>query len=235
MSRKIFLVAAACCLVSCRETPAPGGPDFESMRKSMIEEQIKARGVKDERVLEAMLKVERHKFVQPALESRAYDDSPLPIGRGQTISQPYIVALMTEILRLKGDEKVLEIGTGSGYQAAVLAEIADMVYSVEIIPELAQSAEKLLAELGYKNIEVKTGDGWLGWEEHAPYDAIIVTCAPEEIPPLLLEQLAEGGRMVLPVGEHYQQLKMATKRGGNIKVEYIAPVRFVPMVRKRRE
>jgi len=203
--------------------------DFKTMREKMVDTQIKARGVKDPRVLSAMLKVERHLFVPKDLENSAYSDQPLPIGEGQTISQPYIVALMTELLELKGNEKVLEVGTGSGYQAAILAELAKDVYTIEIVETLATSARNRLLELGYQNITVKAGDGYLGWTEAAPFDAIIVTCAPDHIPNPLLEQLKEGGRMVLPVGTYSQELKRIVKRSGKIEVRDTIPVIFVPM------
>jgi len=206
--------------------------DFKGLREEMVRAQIEARGIKDKRVLEAMLKVERHRFVPLVLQDLAYEDEPLPIGEGQTISQPYIVALMTELLQLKGNEKVLEIGTGSGYQAAILGELAREVYTIEILPTLAEQAEELLSDLGYENIKVKCGDGYLGWPEFSPFDAIIVTCAPEEVPQSLVEQLAEGGRMVIPVGETYQELKLLVKLKGKIEEKNIIPVRFVPMVRK---
>ncbi len=203
--------------------------DFKNMREKMVERQIVARGVKDPRVLSAMLKVERHLFVPKELQSSAYLDQPLPIGEGQTISQPYIVALMTELLELKGGEKVLEIGTGSGYQAAILAELAKDVYTIEIIESLAASAKKLLLQLGYQNITVKAGDGYLGWPEVAPFDAIIVTAAPDHIPKPLIEQLKEGGRMVIPVGTYSQELKKIVKRAGKIEETNVIPVIFVPM------
>jgi protein-L-isoaspartate(D-aspartate) O-methyltransferase len=207
--------------------------DFFEKRKNMVESQIKARGIKDERVIEAMLKVERHLFVPQNLRDSAYEDFPLPIGEGQTISQPYIVALMTEVLNLKPNDKVLEIGTGSGYQAAVLAEIAKEVYTIEILPKLAERAAELLKDLGYKNIKVKCGDGYLGWPEYAPFDCIIVTCAPDHIPQPLIEQLKEGGRMVIPVGERfYQELILIEKKEGKIEKRSIIPVLFVPMIRK---
>lgn len=201
----------------------------------MVEEQIIARGVRDERVIQAMLKVERDQFVPENLRQFAYEDRPLPIGYGQTISQPYIVALMTSFLGLKGDEKVLEIGTGSGYQAAILAELTKEVYTIEIIPQLAKQAESRLKKLGYKNVKVKCGDGFEGWPEYAPFDCIIVTCAPEEIPPLLIQQLKEGGRMVIPVGKFWQELKLVVKENGKIKVKDIIPVRFVPMIRREND
>ncbi len=203
--------------------------DYQTMRERMVETQIKSRGVKDERVLVAMRKVERHRFVPEPYVSLAYSDQPLPIGEGQTISQPYIVALMTELLELKGEEKVLEVGTGSGYQAAILAELAKEVYTIEIIETLATSAKRLLLELGYQNIQVRTGDGYLGWPEAAPFDAILVTCAPDHIPKPLIEQLKEGGRLVLPVGTHSQELKKVVKRSGGVETKDIIPVIFVPM------
>jgi protein-L-isoaspartate(D-aspartate) O-methyltransferase len=202
---------------------------FSKLREEMVRTQIEARGIKDKRLLKAMRKVPRHKFVPWLYRKFAYEDTPLPIGERQTISQPYIVALMTELLDLTGEEKVLEIGTGSGYQAAILAELAAEVYTIEIFPSLAQSAGERLEELGYRNIEVKCGDGYLGWEEHAPFDVIIVTCAPEEIPKKLVEQLAHGGKMVIPVGSAYQELKLIEKRNDEIKVRDVIPVRFVPM------
>ena len=231
-----YILAFSTCLLflaNCTEgkrvaESGPGG-DFKAMREKMVETQIKARGVKNSRVLSAMLKVERHLFVPKDLESSAYSDQPLPIGEGQTISQPYIVALMTELLELKGGEKVLEIGTGSGYQAAILAELAKEVYTIEIVERLATSAKNLLLALGYQNVNVKAGDGYLGWPEAAPFDAIIVTCAPDHVPDPLLEQLKEGGRMVLPVGTYTQELKRIVKRSGKIEVKDTIPVIFVPM------
>jgi protein-L-isoaspartate(D-aspartate) O-methyltransferase len=204
-------------------------PDFKALREKMVESQIQARGVKDAKVLEAMRRVERHLFVPPQLRSQAYQDHPLPIGEGQTISQPYIVALMTELLELQGGERVLEIGTGSGYQAAILAEIAREVYTIEIIESLATSARKRLEELGYRNIQVRHGDGYKGWPEVAPFDAIIVTAAPDRIPPPLIDQLKEGGRMVIPVGVGFQTLKKIVKREGKPIRRDILPVLFVPL------
>ncbi len=199
------------------------------MREKMVEAQIKARGVKDPRVLSALLKVERHRFVPKEYLNSAYADQPLPIGEGQTISQPYIVALMTELLELKGNERVLEIGTGSGYQAAVLAELAKEVYTVEIVESLASTAKNRLLELGYQNVRLKSGDGYLGWPEAAPFDAILVTAAPDHIPKPLIDQLREGGRMVLPVGSYVQELKKIVKRSEKIETTDIIPVLFVPM------
>ena len=207
-------------------------PGFVQARRDMIEMQIKARSIKDERLLKAMFKVKRHLFVPAHIQKLAYDDCPLPIGEGQTISQPYIVALMTELLNLNSDDKVLEIGTGSGYQAAILAELAKEVYTIEILEPLAGQAEKILEDLGYKNITIKCGDGYLGWVKYAPFDAIIVTCAPPDIPQVLIEQLAEGGRMVIPVGIHWQELKLLEKLNGRIKTTSVIPVRFVPMIKE---
>ncbi len=206
---------------------------FISLREKMVQEQIIARGVKNEKVIKALLEVPRHKFVPFQYRELAYIDRPLPIGHNQTISQPYIVALMTELLNLKGGEKVLEIGTGSGYQAAILAELTREVYTIEILEPLAREAEKRLKKMGYENIKVKSGDGFLGWEKFAPFDAIIVTCAPGEIPPKLVEQLKEGGRMVIPVGERFQELKLVVKEKGEVVARDIIPVRFVPMIRKK--
>jgi len=225
----IFLPFVAQCTEGKRAPDVSPKGDDKTMREAMVETQIKARGVKDPRVLSAMLKVERHLFVPKNLHSTAYSDQPLPIGEGQTISQPYIVALMTELMDLKGEEKVLEVGTGSGYQAAILAELAKEVYTIEIIEKLATSAERLLLDLGYKNIKVKAGDGYLGWPEAAPFDAIIVTCAPDHIPKPLIAQLKEGGRMVIPVGESTQELKRIVKRSGKLQTTDVIPVLFVPM------
>jgi protein-L-isoaspartate(D-aspartate) O-methyltransferase len=207
---------------------------FVRNRELMVERQIKARGIKNEKVLAALLKVERHLFVPEYLKDSAYIDSPLPIGEGQTISQPYIVALMTELLVLQGSERVLEIGTGSGYQAVILAEIAKEVYTIEIVKVLAEGAQKTIKKLGYKNIKVKYGDGYLGWKEFAPFDRIIVTCAPESIPQPLIEQLSEGGRMVIPVGaeDTIQELQVVEKKQDTIKNISSIPVRFVPMTRE---
>jgi protein-L-isoaspartate(D-aspartate) O-methyltransferase len=203
--------------------------DYDVSRSQMIEHQIISRGVKDDRVLDAMLRVPRHAFVSEDLQNVAYSDQPLPIGEGQTISQPYMVALMTEHLNLKRDEKVLEIGTGSGYQTAVLAELAGEVYTVEIIENLAGRARRLLEDLGYANIHFKVGDGYHGWEEHAPYDAIIVTCGPNNIPEPLIEQLSENGRLVIPVGSFYQVLTIMQKIKGKLKEHKSISCRFVPM------
>ena len=199
------------------------------MRVSMVEDQIKRRGVSDEEVLSAMRQVPRHEFVPAHLKKYAYADEPLPIGEDQTISQPYIVAYMTEILRLEQNDKVLEIGTGSGYQAAVLAEIADTVYTIEIVDVLAESAEKTLERLGYDNVLVKRGDGYAGWPEHAPFDAIIITAAPTKIPQPLKEQLKVGGFMILPLGDYSQELVLIEKKSEGFEQKSLLPVRFVPM------
>ncbi|MGC8823262.1 MAG: protein-L-isoaspartate(D-aspartate) O-methyltransferase [Bacteroidales bacterium] len=206
--------------------------EFTRWRTLMVEEQIINRGIKDKKVIAAMQKVERHRFVPDEYQSMAYNDHPLPIGYEQTISQPYVVAFMTEALQLKPTDRVLEIGTGSGYQAAILAEICDSVFTIEIVPELAQTASKLLKQLGYKNIEVKCGDGYQGWPQKAPFDAIIVTCSPTKIPQPLKDQLKEGGRMIIPVGspESGQQLYLIKKEKGRLIEKAILPVRFVPMI-----
>jgi protein-L-isoaspartate(D-aspartate) O-methyltransferase len=196
----------------------------------MVETQIVARGVRDPRVLAAMRKVPRHLFVDSAQRAEAYEDHPLPIPGNQTISQPYIVALMTELLELKPTARVLEIGTGSGYQSAVLGELAKEVYTIEIVPELAQLAARRLKELGYANVRAREGDGYRGWPEEAPFDAIIVTAAPERIPQPLVDQLAPGGVMVIPVGGFFQELKVFRKSAdGRVTERDILPVRFVPM------
>jgi len=207
--------------------------DYIEKRQSMVLNQLRSRDIVDSEVLQAMLTVPRHEFVDEHIRESAYNDYPLAIGEGQTISQPYIVALMTQLLELKGDEKVLEIGTGSGYQAAVLAEIVKEVYTVEIYESLSKKSEKLIKDLGYRNIHFKIGDGYYGWEEYAPYDAIIVTCAPDYVPPHLLQQIRDdGGRIVIPVGGIWmvQTLMKIEKIGGQIKSKGIIGVRFVPMI-----
>jgi protein-L-isoaspartate(D-aspartate) O-methyltransferase len=207
--------------------------NYDIQRKEMVEEQIKVRGIINKIVVNALLKVERHLFVPPEHIGRAYGDHPLPIGYGQTISQPYIVAFMTEVVCNKKARKVLEIGTGSGYQAAVLAEVCDSVYTIEILEQLGAKAQKLLRTLGYKNVFVKIGDGYKGWLEHAPYDAIIVTCAPTHIPQPLKDQLTEGGCLIIPVGPRdYQELVIVTKKNNKFIMEKEFPVRFVPMIDK---
>jgi protein-L-isoaspartate(D-aspartate) O-methyltransferase len=206
-----------------------GSDSYEAARLRMVETQLRARGIADPKVLRAMETVPRHELVPESLRDAAYDDRPLPIGAGQTISQPYIVAAMSEALALSGDERVLEIGTGSGYQAAVLAEMGVRVYSIELVPELAERARRDLTRLGYEGVEVRQGDGYRGWPEHAPFDAIIVTAAPEEVPPALVEQLAMGGRMAIPVGTYSQDLVLLRKRPEGIERRLLMPVRFVPM------
>jgi len=206
--------------------------DYDQLRKQMVENQIVTRGVSDEKVLSAMLKVPRHVFVGESLRHEAYNDYPLSIGEEQTISQPYMVAMMTELMYLKGNEKVLEIGTGSGYQTAILAELAGEVYTVEIIDGLSIIAKRLLDDLGYNNVKFKIGDGYSGWAEHAPYDAIIVTCGPSNVPEPLVDQLAEGGKLVIPVGVRYQTLTILEKVGGELKKTESIDCRFVPMTRK---
>lgn len=205
---------------------------WESQRRHMVKYQLRNRGIKDERVLAAMSKVPRHQFVDLSWQDLAYSDRPLPIGYNQTISQPLIVAYMTQAAEITSEDKVLEIGTGCGYQAAILGEIAQFVYSIEIIPQLAYKARQTLSELGYKNIKVKTGDGYQGWVENAPYDSIIVTAAPEQIPQPLIDQLAINGKMVIPVGTWVQDIIILTKTELGIVEEKTLPVRFVPMRRK---
>jgi protein-L-isoaspartate(D-aspartate) O-methyltransferase len=204
---------------------------FTAARQRMIEKDLKGRDIADLQVLEIMGRIPRHLFVEKSLQRQAYADHPLPIGEGQTISQPYIVALMTQILRIKPGEKVLEVGTGSGYQAAVLAELTDQVFSIEIREKLTQAASKILKELGYNQVRLKSGDGYFGWEEFAPFDAILVTCAANHIPPSLIKQLKEGGRLILPLGSttYFQTLTLITKKGGQTDVQHLMGVAFVPM------
>jgi len=204
---------------------------YFAKREQMVAHQIKRRGIKDPKIINAFLKVERHRFVPERYLSNAYEDRPLPIGEGQTISQPYIVAFMTDVLNLSRSDKVLEIGTGSGYQAAILGELSDSVFTIEINEPLGRKADKLLKKLGYTNVKVKVGDGYKGWEDHAPYDAIIVTCAPSHVPAPLKEQLKEGGRMIIPVGRKFNQnLVLLRKTDNTLKEEKVLPVLFVPMV-----
>ncbi|HDQ44986.1 MAG TPA: protein-L-isoaspartate(D-aspartate) O-methyltransferase [bacterium] len=199
----------------------------------MVSKQIAGRGVKDPRVLAAMEKVPRHLFVPDNIRSHAYEDSPLPIGYNQTISQPYIVAYMTEQLVLEGDERVLEVGTGSGYQAAVLAELVPEVYTIEIIEPLSVTAREQIEKAGFENVHFRVGDGYLGWPEAAPFDAIMITAAPRQIPETLIGQLRVGGRMIVPVGQWHQELLLITKKEKDYSVKKLLPVRFVPMVRSR--
>jgi protein-L-isoaspartate(D-aspartate) O-methyltransferase len=235
---KIFVRAAM--LIALGSLAAGAGsvdsPDFVKLRKRMVDRQLAARDVRDEKVLDAMRKVPRHLFVPPAMRHLAYEDYPLPLSDGQTISQPYIVGLMTQALDIREGDKVLEIGTGSGYQAAVLACITDRVFTVEIIRSLAEKAESTLARLGYGEVRVRWGDGYAGWEEEAPFDAVIVTCAAREVPARLFDQMREGGRMVLPLGDpgSYQVLTLVKKIGGRAVRKSILDVRFVPMTKKKR-
>jgi len=240
--RALFLVAAfAASLPVFAQTNDPSrrsaaAQDSQAAaRRRMVNEQIADRDVRDPRVLEAMRKVPRHRFVPPALIPRAYDDSPLPIGYDQTISQPFIVAHMTEALGIQGSHKVLEIGTGSGYQAAVLGELARTVYTIEIVPELARGAAATLKALGYSNVQVRAGDGYAGWPEHAPFDRIMLTAAPEEIPKPLIDQLAPRGRLLAPVGAQgaVQWLTIVEKTPQGVTQRRTLPVRFVPFTRSR--
>jgi protein-L-isoaspartate(D-aspartate) O-methyltransferase len=220
--------AALGCSVNHTAAGTPEG--FEQARERMVSEQIEARGVRDARVLAAMRRVPRHEFVPLQQRAYAYEDRPLPIGHGQTISQPYIVAVMSEALELDGSEKVLEIGTGSGYQAAVLAELAAEVYTIEIVAPLASRAASDLKRLGFEKLHVRAGDGYRGWPEAAPFDAIIVTAAPDHIPQPLVDQLAVGGRLVIPVGRMFQELVLITRDEQGVRHEDLLAVRFVPMV-----
>ena len=231
-------IAAAVSMTSAPGCSAPGAErstvqeEWARARAEMVRSQLRGRDIDDPRVLEAMGRVERHRFVPEAARRNAYDDSPLPIGHGQTISQPYIVAFMTQALDVHPDHRVLEIGTGSGYQAAILAEIVKELYTIEIVPELGERARATLAELGYKNVQVRIGNGYLGWPEHAPYDRIIVTAAPDEIPPALVGQLRIGGSMAIPVGVGDQELRILRRTEQGLVTTKTLPVRFVPMVGK---
>jgi len=241
MKRMVNIFALIFLLFSCFENSnGKNGQDektdqeiYYTKRQEMVKRQIQRRGVKDSLVLKAMREVPRHKFVPTELESYAYSDRPLPIGERQTISQPYIVAFMTEHLGLEGGEKVLEIGTGSGYQAAILGEIAKEVYSIEIISSLGLTAKKKFKKMGYDNIHVRIGDGYLGWPEKAPFDGVIVTAAPNHIPQPLIDQLKPGGKMIIPVGDYYQELILITKsKKGKVVKKSVLPVTFVPMTGK---
>jgi len=215
--------------------PVQQEQDFAKRREEMVKKQIEKRGIKDVATLAALRKTPRHLFVPKSIIDDAYEDRPLPIGYGQTISQPFIVAYMTEIVEPKPDQRVLEIGTGSGYQAAVLAEIVKEVYTIEIVDSLGIQARNRLSKLNYKNITVKTGDGYYGWKDKSPFDAIVVTAAAEHIPPPLIEQLKEGGRMIIPVGSPFmvQQLMLVEKKGGKTRTSSLMPVRFVPFKRSQ--
>jgi protein-L-isoaspartate(D-aspartate) O-methyltransferase len=230
----LFSRLFAATTVACAP-PASDEGALARAREQMVAEQIEARGVKDAATLNAMRAVPRHLFVPPNAVGDAYDDHPLPIGGGQTISQPYIVAFMTEALRLSGGETVLEVGTGSGYQAAVLARIAAKVYTIEILVELAREARERLERLGYRNVEVRAGDGYAGWPEAAPFDGIMVTAAAPRIPAPLKAQLRDGGRLVIPVGDEYQEIVVVTRRGQAFDERRVLPVRFVPMTGKVRQ
>ena len=233
--RRRYVIAAVIALVACdgagaerQSTPAT----FESARTQMIDEQIAGRDIKDPRVLDAMKRVPRHEFVPPSLRGVAYEDSPLPIGHDQTISQPYIVAYMSEALELDPAHKVLEIGTGSGYQAAILGELANEVYTIEIVEPLADRARQVLRQLGYDNVHVRTGNGYLGWPDQAPFDRVMVTAAPDDIPPALVEQLKIGGLMAIPVGVGNQELRILRRTEKGMETLRTLPVRFVPMTGK---
>jgi protein-L-isoaspartate(D-aspartate) O-methyltransferase len=222
-------------LASCKPANVPAR-EFAAEREGMLRQQVAMRGVSDARLLAAMRKVPREQFVPEAVRNLAYTDQPLPIGHDQTISQPFIVALMTEKLQLKPSDRVLEIGTGSGYQAAILAELAAQVYTIEIVAPLGERAKATLQHLGYKNVHVKIGDGYQGWPEEAPFDAVIVTCAPERVPRPLIDQTREGGRVIIPVGAaSNQQLYLLEKKAGRLRQRAVLPVRFVPMTGRARE
>ena len=228
-NRLVRLVLALILLVAC--SAGAGSPDeLARERRRMVDEQVRARGVNDRRVLTAMEQVPRHRFVPDDMRDSAYDDRPLPIGEGQTISQPYIVGLMTDLLDLKPSDKVLEIGTGSGYQAAVLSRLVSDVYTIEIVKPLGEQARGILDFLGYKNVHTRIGDGYKGWPEAAPFNAIIVTAAPPKVPEPLLKQLAVGGKLVVPEGSSWQDLTVYTRqKDGSFSKETVLPVRFVPM------
>jgi protein-L-isoaspartate(D-aspartate) O-methyltransferase len=224
-----WLAAAVLVAGGCGQK-APLGSDLAAQRQQMVQRQLVTRGISDARVLAAMTKVLREEFVPAESRADSYEDGPLPIGYGQTISQPYVVAFMTEQLRPKPSDRVLEVGTGSGYQAAILAELVSEVYSIEIVGPLAKNAEATLQRLGYKNVHVKIGDGYKGWPEEGPFDTIIVTCAPDKVPQPLVDQLKDDGRMVIPVGDRFaQQLYLLEKKNGQLKQSATLPVRFVPM------
>jgi protein-L-isoaspartate(D-aspartate) O-methyltransferase len=224
-----LLVIAGLATTACGQKPAAPS-DLTGERHQMVQQQLKARGVSDPRVLAAMNKVRRDEFVPATVKGSSYADQPLPIGYSQTISQPYVVAFMTEQVHPSPTDRVLEIGTGSGYQAAILAELAREVYTIEIIEPLAKTAEATLQRLGYKNVHVKAGDGYKGWPEYAPFDAVIVTCAPDHVPQPLIDQLKEGGRMIIPVGGFgNQELYLLEKKNGQLQRRAVLPVRFVPM------
>jgi protein-L-isoaspartate(D-aspartate) O-methyltransferase len=234
VSRRITFALSALLWFGSTSLVSAGEQDFAVARQHMVEIQIKGRGITDSRVTEVMSSVPRHDFVPENYRARAYEDNPLPIGYGQTISQPYIVAFMTEQLRPQPTDRVLEIGTGSGYQAAVLSKLVAEVYTIEILKPLAQRAEGDLHRLNYSNVKVKAGDGYKGWPEHAPFDAIIVTAAPDHVPQPLIDQLKEGGRMIIPVGgREMQQLYLLEKHAGKLTQRAVLPVNFVPLTREQ--
>ncbi len=219
-------------------TTTQGEPNYSALRKKMVDEQIKRRGITDKRLLDAFLKVERHLFVKEEFQKDAYKDSPLDIGNGQTITEPYVVAIMTYAVAPAYNKKILEIGTGSGYHAAILAELVQNVYTIEVIEKLGKEAQTRLEKLGYNNVNVKIGDGYQGWEKYAPYDGIIVTCSEDHIPLPLIDQLAVGGRLIIPVIYSYkvQELILIEKDGkGNLKKKYLIPVQFIPIIRGKDE
>jgi protein-L-isoaspartate(D-aspartate) O-methyltransferase len=227
----IATLFAASAAAACQPTGPEAADRYEGLRNLMVRDQIEARGVRDPRVLAALRRVPRHEFVPENLRGEAYADHPLPIGWAQTISQPYVVALMSATLALQPGEKVLEIGTGSGYQAAVLHELGARVFSIEIVPGLVANARAALERSGAGAVQVREGNGWLGWPEEAPFDAVIVTAAPDEVPEALVDQLRDGGRMILPLGTTRQELVLLEKQGGRLARRDLIPVRFVPMVR----
>ncbi len=232
-----WLALCLACAVpgACAQPATAPDDDQQQQRARMVERQLAARDIKDQRVLDAIRKVPRHRFVAPAQAASAYDDRPLSIGHGQTISQPYIVALMTQLADPQPGDRVLEIGTGSGYQAAVLAELAGEVYTIEIVEPLAAEATRRLKDLGYDNVEVRAGDGYAGWPEQAPFDIVMLTAAPGQVPQPLLDQLKPGGRLVAPVGSQLlgQELRLIEKRDdGSLRTTRVAPVRFVPFTRR---
>jgi protein-L-isoaspartate(D-aspartate) O-methyltransferase len=227
-----LVAAGISCGTTGADTERRAEQDWTSKRKQMVDEQLRARDIRDERVLAAMTAVPRHVFVPEEERDRAYDDSPVPIGHGQTISQPYIVAFMTEALRVTPEHRVLEIGTGSGYQAAVLSGLAREVYTIEIVAPLAERARETLSGLGYRNVQVRAGNGYFGWPEHAPFDRIIVTAAPDELPQALVQQLKMDGLMVIPIGTVTQQLRVLRRTPNGMETLDTLPVRFVPMTSK---
>jgi protein-L-isoaspartate(D-aspartate) O-methyltransferase len=229
---ELVLFGSAVLILSFLACDAPQSQDFDGQRRAMVEQQLRARDITSARVLDAMRKVPRHLFIPDDHGRDAYGDFPVPIGYGQTISQPYIVAFMTQALDVRPTDRVLEIGTGSGYQAAVLAELVKEVYTIEIVEPLAARARETLTSLGYRNVHVRAGNGYLGWPEQAPFDRVIVTAAPEEVPPALVDQLEAGGVMAIPVGDVWQELRILRKTAKGMETLETLPVRFVPMTGK---